>query len=91
MRDRAGNYIPGDIVETEFPASVQPLQVEDVDVVEGARLIDRRKIYIPEPNALAAAFRNSRADHVLIGTQDFVVEESRSWPTFTRATLLDAT
>ena len=89
-RDRHGEYQPGAVVETEFPASVQPLALADNDIAGGAILADRVKVFIPVPDALAAAGESMSADHVVLADgRDFVVEESRSWPrSHTRATLL---
>ena len=41
--------------------------------------------------ALLAAFDDREADRVLIDGAEFVVVETRNWPTFTRATLLRET
>lgn len=75
-----GQYVPGPVTETDLPASVQPLAIEDKDFVGGDRLEERLKVFVPMPDALVAAFDDSTADRVLIGTREFVVEESRSWP-----------
>ncbi len=90
MRVR-GEWVPGPVVETELAASVQPLALEDADISGGAQLVERIKVYIPESDALAAAFDESIADEVVIGAKTYTVEESRSWPTHTRATLVRAT
>ena len=88
-RNRFGEFEPGAVVETELPASIQPLANEDLDVVEGSRLIERFKVFVPSPDALVAAFDDRQADAVLWDGREFVVEESRSWPGgHTRATLL---
>ncbi|MCY4498407.1 MAG: hypothetical protein OXC14_14100 [Rhodospirillaceae bacterium] len=88
----AGEYVEGAVTETELWASVQPLSAEDVDAVEGARLSDRLKVYVPEPDALVAAFVDREADHVVWLGQNFTVIESRSWPgSHTRATILRET
>ena len=93
MFRRDGTFIPGDIEDTDFKASVQPLKLEDADVAEGSRVSERLKVYVPEPGALAAAFEDREADKVaLADDRVFVVEESRSWPgSHTRATLLRET
>ena len=92
-RNRAGEYVPGPVIETEFAASVQPQDLEAVNISgEGGRLVERLNVFVPEPDALAAAHRDRLADHVLWNGRDYVVEESRSWPSgHTRATLLDET
>ena len=86
-----GEYVEGSVEETEIRASVQPLAIEDSDFVGGAQLVERVKVYVPEPDALVAAFATSVADEVVIGTKTYVVEESRSWPSHTRATVLRET
>ena len=111
-RNRVGEWIEGEIVETELRASVQPLALTDADAAGGVDLSERVKVYVPTaadieivPNrltwgddaitwggaALLAAFADREADRVLLADgREFVVEESRSWPQFTRATLLRA-
>ena len=84
-----GEFVPGSITETEFAASVQPLKLEDSDLAGGVSLVERWKVFVPEADALRAAFEDREADHVIAFGTDFVVEESRSWPgSHTRATLL---
>ena len=91
-RNSAGEFVVGATVETEFPASVQPLALSDADLGGGVQLTETLKVYIPEDNALRAAFDDSIADRVVIDGREFVVEESRSWPgSHTRATILRAT
>ena len=88
-RNNFGEFEPGPIIEVDFRASVQPLGVEDLDLPEGTRISDRRKVFVPVPNALAAAFGDAEADHVLIDGVLFVVEESQSWPgSHTKAVVL---
>ena len=83
---------PGTVEEVELRASVQPLSTEDLDAVEGARLVERLKVYVPLPGALVAAFEDSTADEVVYDGKMYTVEESRSWPgSHTRATILRAT
>ena len=85
----AGEWTPGAVTETELRASVQPLALEDNDIVGGADLTERRKVYIPEPDALRAAAEDALADEVDVDGVRFVIEESRSWPgSHTRATIL---
>ena len=89
MRNDYGEFEPGPIAEMTFRASVQPLGVEDLDLPEGSRLSDRRKVFIPVPDAVSAAFGDAEADHVLIDGVLFVVEESQSWPgSHTKAVVL---
>ena len=86
-----GEWVEGAVVQTELKASVQPLKLEDSDLVGGVQLSERLRVYVPEPDALAAAFDTAEADRVVVDGREFVVEESRSWPTHTRATILRAT
>ena len=46
---------------------------------------------VSDRHALAAAFEAAGADKVIIEGAVFVVEESRTWPNYTRATLLRET
>ena len=89
-RNRFGEFVPGEVTTTELRASVQPISLEDEDVLEGSRLLERLKVYVPEPDALIAAFGNRQADKVDVdGGVDFVVEQSKSWRgSHTRAILL---
>ena len=91
-RNEFGRFIPGTTVETELSASVQPLSLTDDDVPEGARLSHRLRVYIPEPNALAAAFNDAEADKAVVDGETFTVEESMTWRGHhTRAVLLRET
>ena len=83
-----GEYVPGVTVETEFRASVQPLGVEDSDLVGGTQLSDRRAVYVPQRSALQAAFDDREADRVLVDGEDFVVTDSWTWRTHTKAHVL---
>ena len=89
--ENTGAPVPGVVTETELRASVQPLAIEDSDFVGGVQLVERIKVYVPESDALVAAFDQSVADEVVIGTKTYTVEVSRSWPTHTRATVLRTT
>ena len=85
----AGEYEPGAVVETPFRANVQPVKLEDDDQAGGAQYSRALKVYIPESDALAAAFGDAQADHVVYDALEYVVVESQSWPgSHTRATLL---
>ena len=55
-RYHRGRYVDGAVTETTLRASVQPLVVEDVDFAGGAGLTERRKVFVPAPDALLAAF-----------------------------------
>ena len=91
-RNGAGEFVPGAITEIELRASVQPLKLADADIAGGAQLSETFKVYIPEPDALAAAFDDRQADAVRWNGATFTVIESRSWPGgHTRATILRAT
>ena len=84
-----GEFVAGAVEETTLRANVQPLGNEDEDVVEGSRLDERLKVYVPEPDALVAAFEDRQADMVIVDGIEFVVEKSRSWPgSHTRAVVL---
>ena len=87
-----GEFVPGAITEVTFAASVQPLKLDDSDIAGGVALEERWVAYIPEPDALRAAFADREADQVVVFGTTFVVEESRSWPgEYTRAVLLRET
>ena len=87
-----GEFIEGTITEVELPASVQPLDLQDADIAGGVSLVERLRIYVPEPDALRAAFDDAGADAVAWLGLEFTVEESRSWPgSHTRATVLRET
>lgn len=92
MRNSFGEVEEGVVTEATFRASVQPLGLEDADLVGGAQLLHRLKVYVPIEDALVAAFDDRGADTVLHGGVEYVVEESRSWSgSHTRATLLRET
>ena len=87
-----GEAVPGPLTLRELQASVQPLSNEDLDLVEGNRLLERWTAFVPEPEALVAAREFEPADEVtLAGRGDFVVERSTLWPTYTKAVLLRQT
>ena len=84
-----GEWVPGAVDEVELAASVQPLALDDADVVAGSQLAERLRCYVPGADRLLAAFDDREADRVVIDGREFVVEESRSWRrSHTRATLL---
>ena len=75
--------------EVALRASIQPLDTEEDTALEGARLDQRLKVFVPTENALAPAFDQSEADTVLVDGVEYVVEKSRSWRgSHTRAILL---
>lgn len=91
-RNALGAFVPGVVEETEFRASVQPLALDDADIAGGVSLVERLRVYVPEPDALAAAFEDREADRVVFGGVEYTVEESRSWGgSHTRATVLRET
>ena len=87
-RNEFGEWTPGAMSEKEFPASVQPLGLEDRELLEGARLVRRFKVYIPEPGALAAAFDDAGGDRVLFDGAEYAVESSESWLDHTKAIIV---
>ena len=42
-----GERVPGAIVETALPASIQPVKLEDIDTEGGAMLSARLMVYVP--------------------------------------------
>ena len=91
-RNSFGEYVQGAVTETDFPASVQPIALEDVDAPEGQRLLRRLKVYVPEGNALAAAVDESEADRALVDGIEYTVETSQTWRgSHTEAVLLRET
>ena len=84
-----GEFEPGATTEVTFAASVQPLSLDDADIAGGVSLHERWVAFVPEADALRAAFEDRNADTVIVFGTTFVVEESRSWQgSHTRATLL---
>ena len=91
-QDDYGRYVPPTVTEATFPASVQPIALEDVNFQGGAQLRDRMVCYVPEPDALLAARDDAEADRVLLESgREYVVERSESWPGHTKAVLLAET
>lgn len=91
-RDERGRWVPGIVNTVAMRASVQPLDLEDSDIAGGVQLSERLKIYVPEENALVAAFEDREADEVIYGGETYTVIESRSWQGgHTRATMLRET
>ena len=92
MRNQFGEYVPGTVEETDFPASVQPMSLEDADDAGGVSVSERLSVYVPEAGALSAAFGDSEADKALVEGVMYTVEESQSWRgSHTRAILLRET
>ena len=88
--DRYGDRVKAYEAETEMRCTVQPLSLEDRDLVSGAQLVERLKVYVPasEGDLRAAADDLGEADKVVYRGKVYTVEESRTWPRFTRATIL---
>lgn len=87
-RNDSGEWVPGATVETELRASVQPLALDDADVVAGSQLVERLRCYVPGADTLLAAFDDREADRVVVDGREFVVERSESWLNHTKATIL---
>ena len=125
-----GQFDPGKIMETVYPARVLPLTLEDRDFAGGVSLVERLKVYVPQgvarnrgvADALAwggsvltwngepitwgggdgtlysedsvpflAAFDDRQADILVYAGAAYVVEESQSWPRYSRAIALRET
>ena len=125
-----GEFEPGAVVETIYPARVLPLSLEDSDFVGGVSLVERLKVFVPrgiarrrgQGDALTwngdvltwngvplrwggddgaliqddsipflAAFDDRQADVLVHAGIAYVVEESQSWPRYTRAIALRET
>ena len=91
-RDRdesTGGAVDPTAVEAEIQANVQPVSLEDADLAGGVQLVERLRVFVPAyAGDLRAAFEETAADEVVYKGKVYTVEESRTWPTFTRATLL---
>ena len=90
--DEFGDWIESAQNEVTLRASVQPILLEDRDLVGGAQMVERLKVYVPADSGdLRAAFDDREADRVVYKGKVYMVEGSRTWPKFTRATLLRET
>jgi len=71
----AGLWVEGAAVDSTFLGSVQPLKGKDRQVLEeGVRQRDGRKVYCDRGTLLTAdQHSGTSADHVLIGSLEFVV------------------
>ena len=84
-----GEEVRGPETLTELRASLQPVANEDLDLVEGARLVERWTVYVPEADALIAARETQPADQVILhGRGEFVVERAFLWANHTKAIIL---
>ena len=129
-RNFYGEFEPGKIMETIYPARVLPLTLEDRDFAGGVSLVARLKVFVPrgiarhrgEADALTwsgdaltwngeplrwgggdgmlfaensvpflAAFEDRQADKMIYAGVTYVVEESQSWPRYSRAIALRET
>ena len=125
-----GEFEPGAVVETIYPARVLPLSLKDSDFVGGTSLLERLKVFVPrgiarlrgEGDALAwtgsvltwggeplrwggddgtlisdgsvpflAAFEDREADVLVHAGIEYIIEESQSWPRYSRAIALRET
>ena len=65
------------------------MSLEDADDAGGVSVSERLSVYVPEPDALSAAFEDSTADTVEVDGLEYLVEQSQSWRGHhTRAILL---
>ena len=75
-------------VETTHRASVQPISLEDEVEREGARLVERVTVFVPEKDVLRAADDEQPADEVRWFNREYKVERSEDWGVYTQAILL---
>ncbi len=75
----AGEWTPGGVNETTFRASVQPVILEDRDIEAGSGLSEKIKVFVPDEDALLAAFDGAEADQVRWRGRTYSVIESRTW------------
>ena len=129
-RNQYGEFVPGQVVETVYPARVLPLTLEDSDFAGGVSLLERLKVYVPRgiarrrgaADALAwggsvlmwngeplvwggsdgqlyaensvpflAAFEDRQADVLVFVGVEYTVEQSETWPRFSRVVVLRET
>ena len=60
-------------------ASVQPLTLEDSNNAGGVAVSERLSVLVPVAGALAAAFDDSTADTIEVGSLEYTVESTQSW------------
>lgn len=89
--DDRGEWEPGTAASILHRARVQPLGIEDANLVGGAQLSERLTVYVPVPDAARAARDEAEADTVRVGTDSYVVTESFSWPSHSKLVLLRET
>ena len=129
-RNIYGEFEPGPVVETIYPARVLPLDLEDSDFVGGVSLLERLKVFVPRGIArrrgegdvltwagaeltwngaplqwgggdgmlfaensvpFLAAFEDREADTLVYAGIEYIVDESQSWPRYSRAIALRET
>ena len=128
-RNFYGEFEPGAVQETIYPARVLPLSLEDADFVGGVSLLERLKVYVPrgiarirgqgdalewggdeltwngeilrwggddaliddDSDPFLAAFDDRQADILVYADIAYVIEESQSWPRYSRAIALRET
>ena len=129
-RNFYGEFEPGPVVETIYPARVLPLSLEDSDFVGGVSLLERLKVFVPRGIArrrgegdvltwagaeltwngaplqwgggdgmlfaensvpFLAAFEDREADTLVYAGIEYIVDESQSWPRYSRAIALRET
>lgn len=71
---------------------MQPVSLEDdISGGDGARVVERVKVFIPEPDALRAAFETGKADRVRWFNREYKVERSEAWGKYSQAVLFRET
>lgn len=76
-----GGWSPGPVTETTLAASVQPLGLSSLPGEPGDQYLDRLRVFVADPDDLAAAFDDRRADRVrLTDGRVFKVQQSETWP-----------
>ena len=88
-----GEFVPGIITRQIVKSNVQPLSLSDDIVSEGARIMNRIKVYVPvapltTTSPLLAASTDHNPDKVQYRGDTYVVEESWFWGDHVRATCL---
>ncbi len=65
--------------ESQHRCSVQPVELESEPEREGDRVVERVKVFVPEPDALRAANDTGPADEVRWFNRMYMVEHSEDW------------
>lgn len=85
-RNEHGEFVPGTVETVTLRASVQPVELEDIEAEGGNRLTERIKVFVAEENALRPAFEDARGDEFRVARLEgyagktYRVEQSRLWP-----------